>query len=320
MGKTCIWSTVSAWGGTTTEQPYWKCHLLSYFPFLPLCYVYLIAALGSQGERRWETPEIFFPGLQGEQSLAKQKEAWDLWLSGLEGFAGAVKMCSSESVHWQHPDVRAIPKWPGPSPALLVRGEGEREGSCWHMWAEKFQSAGRAPLECLFGSCICNSRVEWASGNRERVEGFFLPSPMVHTGGLIVKGNNHALWKWKSFSHDQLYMTPWTVTLQAPLSMEFSRQEYWGALPFPSPGIFLIQGLNLCLLHWRQILYCLKSPGKPSHALDIFKKWYGLLCALGRPRGRVWEGRREEDSGWGTRVYLWRIHVDVWQNQYNIVK
>ena len=31
-------------------------------------------------------------------------------------------------------------------------------------------------------------------------------------------------------------------------------------------------------------------------------------------------GRREEGSGWGTRVYLWRIHVDVWQNQYNIVK
>ena len=28
----------------------------------------------------------------------------------------------------------------------------------------------------------------------------------------------------------------------------------------------------------------------------------------------------EEGSGWGTRVYLWRIHVDIWQNQYNIVK
>ena len=25
-------------------------------------------------------------------------------------------------------------------------------------------------------------------------------------------------------------------------------------------------------------------------------------------------------SGWGTRVYLWQIHIDVWQNQYNIVK
>ena len=32
-------------------------------------------------------------------------------------------------------------------------------------------------------------------------------------------------------------------------------------------------------------------------------------------------GREEErGSGWGTCVYLWRIHVDIWQNQYNIVK
>ena len=31
-------------------------------------------------------------------------------------------------------------------------------------------------------------------------------------------------------------MTPWTVAHQAPLSMEFSRQEYWSGLPFPSPG------------------------------------------------------------------------------------
>ena len=41
---------------------------------------------------------------------------------------------------------------------------------------------------------------------------------------------------------------------------------------------------------------------------------------LGQPKGMVWGGRREEGSGWGTRVYLWRIHVDIWQNQYNIVK
>ena len=31
-------------------------------------------------------------------------------------------------------------------------------------------------------------------------------------------------------------MTPWTVAHQAPLSMGFSRQEYWSGLPFPSPG------------------------------------------------------------------------------------
>ena len=31
-------------------------------------------------------------------------------------------------------------------------------------------------------------------------------------------------------------MTPWTIAYQAPLSMEFSRQEYWSGLPFSSPG------------------------------------------------------------------------------------
>ena len=34
----------------------------------------------------------------------------------------------------------------------------------------------------------------------------------------------------------QLFATPWTVAYQAPLSMGFSRQEYWSGLPFPSPG------------------------------------------------------------------------------------
>ena len=34
----------------------------------------------------------------------------------------------------------------------------------------------------------------------------------------------------------------------------------------------------------------------------------------------VWGGRREEGPGWGTHVYLWQIHFDIWQNQYNIVK
>ena len=33
-----------------------------------------------------------------------------------------------------------------------------------------------------------------------------------------------------------LFATPWTILCQAPLSMEFSRPEYWSGLPFPSPG------------------------------------------------------------------------------------
>ena len=38
-----------------------------------------------------------------------------------------------------------------------------------------------------------------------------------------------------SLSHVRLFATPWTVALQAPPSMGFSRQEYWRGLPFPAP-------------------------------------------------------------------------------------
>ena len=44
------------------------------------------------------------------------------------------------------------------------------------------------------------------------------------------------------------FATPCTIAHQTPLSMGFSRQEHWNGLPFPSPGIFLTQGLNLHLL------------------------------------------------------------------------
>ena len=40
----------------------------------------------------------------------------------------------------------------------------------------------------------------------------------------------------QSFSCVQLFVTPWTTACQSPLSMQFSRQEYWSALPFPPPG------------------------------------------------------------------------------------
>ena len=40
----------------------------------------------------------------------------------------------------------------------------------------------------------------------------------------------------KSLSHVRLSVIPWTLAPQAPLFMEFFRQEYWSGLPFPSPG------------------------------------------------------------------------------------
>ena len=69
--------------------------------------------------------------------------------------------------------------------------------------------------------------------------------------------------------------------------------------------------------HWNMynIIY------ETSHQ-SRFDAQYWMLGAgeLGRPRGMVWRGRREEGSGWGTHVYLWWIHFDIWQDQYNIVK
>ena len=58
-----------------------------------------------------------------------------------------------------------------------------------------------------------------------------------------------------------------------------------------------------------------------SHQTRFNARYWMLGAgALGRPRGIVRGGRWEGGSGWGTRVHLWQMHVDVWQNQYNIVK
>ena len=42
----------------------------------------------------------------------------------------------------------------------------------------------------------------------------------------------------------RLFVTPWTVACQAPLSMRFSRQEYWNGLPLPSPRDLINSGIK----------------------------------------------------------------------------
>ena len=62
----------------------------------------------------------------------------------------------------------------------------------------------------------------------------------------------------------QLFATPGTIAYQAPLSMKFSRQEYWNGLPFPSPGDLPYPGIEPgsptlqadCL---STTVYCLRS-------------------------------------------------------------
>ena len=52
---------------------------------------------------------------------------------------------------------------------------------------------------------------------------------------LVLERRDRTMDVLSHFSHVQLFVTPWTVTHQAPLSMGFSRQEHWSGLPFPSP-------------------------------------------------------------------------------------
>ena len=70
--------------------------------------------------------------------------------------------------------------------------------------------------------------------------------------------------------------TPWTVVRQAPLSMEFSRQEYWSGLPFPSPGD-------------------LPDPGIKTAS---FAGAGGFFTTV--PSGKPWEQERE-------RIFLGRV-------------
>ena len=58
---------------------------------------------------------------------------------------------------------------------------------------------------------------------------------------------------------------------------------------------------------------CMKRDASPGSMHDA-RYWMLGASALGRPRGMVWGRRMEEGSGWGTQVYLWRIHFDIWQN------
>jgi len=60
---------------------------------------------------------------------------------------------------------------------------------------------------------------------------------------------------------------------QAPLSMGFSRQEYWSGLPCSPPGDLPHPGITSGLLHRRQILYCLSHQGSPIEYVLVHILW-----------------------------------------------
>ena len=86
----------------------------------------------------------------------------------------------------------------------------------------------------------------------------------------------------KPLSRVRVFATPWTVTYQAPPSMEFSRQEYWSGLPFPSPGD-------------------LPHPGIESRSVCIARK-----------RFTVWATR---DALWWNQAQPHWLGADKWDDQ-----
>ena len=85
-------------------------------------------------------------------------------------------------------------------------------------------------------------------------------------------------WKWKVkvklFSRVQLLAVPWTAAFQAPLSMGFSRQEYWSGVPLPSPNLHVMLTLFKVALVVKNL---------PAHAGD--KRDLGLIPGSGRSPG-----------------------------------
>ena len=73
--------------------------------------------------------------------------------------------------------------------------------------------------------------------------------------------------KVKSLSRVRLFATPWTVAHQAPLSMGFSKQEYWSGLPFPSPGDLPNPGIEPTSPTLQGDALTSEPPGKPKQKI-----------------------------------------------------
>ena len=89
-------------------------------------------------------------------------------------------------------------------------------------------------------------------------------------------------------------VTTWTITHQAPLSMEFSRQEHWGGLPFPSSGDLPDPGIESGSPALQADLYRLSHQGKEKKHQEtkrkflVLKREYQIISLKGETRWEVY--------------------------------
>ena len=100
------------------------------------------------------------------------------------------------------------------------------------------------------------------------------------------------------FSRVQIFATLWTIARQAPLSVGFSRQEYWSGLPFPSPGD---------LPDPRNLPNSGIKPMSPALAGQILYHWaaWEVVFKCMRLKGVTWAGG---EWRWGREeVWVWNL-------------
>ena len=124
----------------------------------------------------------------------------------------------------------------------------------------------------------------------------------------------------KSLSHVRLFVTPWTLAYQAPPSIEFSRQEYWSGLPFPSPGDLPNPGIQPSLPYCRWILYQLSHQGSPLEGLMLKLKlqYFGhLMRRAGSLEKTLMLGKIEGRRRRGQQRARW---LDSITNSWSLLK
>ena len=98
-------------------------------------------------------------------------------------------------------------------------------------------------------------RKKRGEGGRELMSHLLIRTLILSEDPTLMTSYKPKEVKVKLLSHVRLFVTLWTVVYQSPLSIGFSRQEYWSGLPFPSPGDLPNPGIEPGSPTSRQTLY-----------------------------------------------------------------
>ena len=110
---------------------------------------------------------------------------------------------------------------------------------------------------------------------------------------------------WTELKGDRVEMLNWQKTERIRFGMKQKQWRLYGLCGRGRGWKIWENGIETCKIS------CMNRVASPGSMHDT-----GCLGLVhwDNPEGWYWGGRREEGSGWGTHVYLWRIHFDIWQN------